>query len=96
MIYTPKTVLAMNIAYDAHNGTYDKNGVLYIFYPFHLAEQMKDEDSTIVALFHDTMEETPPSRSTSSERRVSPRGSLKRSICSPTGRKRVTSTMSGA
>ena len=26
MIYTLKTVLAMNIAYDAHNGTYDKNG----------------------------------------------------------------------
>lgn len=25
-IYTPKTVPAMNIAYDAHNGTYDKNG----------------------------------------------------------------------
>ncbi len=58
MIYTPKTVLAMNIAYDAHNGTYDKNGVPYILHPVHLAEQMKDEDSTIVALLHDTVEDT--------------------------------------
>ena len=26
MIYTPKTVLATNIAYNAQNGTYDKTG----------------------------------------------------------------------
>lgn len=58
MIYTPMTVLAMNIAYDAHHGAYDGNGVPYIFHPYHLAEQMDDEDSAIVALLHDVVEDT--------------------------------------
>ena len=35
-----------------------KNGVPYILYPVHLAEQMKDGDSVIVALLHDTVEDT--------------------------------------
>ena len=30
----------------------------YVFHPFHLAEQMKDESSTIVALLHDVVEDT--------------------------------------
>lgn len=30
----------------------------YVFHPFHLAEQMKDETSTIVALLHDIVEDT--------------------------------------
>lgn len=29
-----------------------------MFHPFHLAEQMKDEDTTIVALLHDVVEDT--------------------------------------
>lgn len=29
-----------------------------MFHPFHLAEQMKDEDTTIVALLHDVIEDT--------------------------------------
>ena len=56
MIYTQKTVLAMNIAYDAHHGAKDKNGVPYIFHPYHLAEGMDDEESTVVALQHDVVE----------------------------------------
>lgn len=58
MIYTELTVRAMNLAYAAHHGQYDKGGVPYIFHPIHLAEQMDDEISTCVALLHDTVEDT--------------------------------------
>ena len=30
----------------------------YVFHPFHLAEGMRDEDTTIVALLHDVIEDT--------------------------------------
>ncbi len=30
----------------------------YVFHPFHVAEQMKDEATTIVALLHDVVEDT--------------------------------------
>lgn len=30
----------------------------YVFHPFHLAEQMEDETTTIVALLHDVVEDT--------------------------------------
>lgn len=59
MIYTPLTNKAMKIAYKAHEGQVDKVGIPYIFHPFHLAEQMKDEYSTCVALLHDVVEDTP-------------------------------------
>ena len=36
----------------------DKSGVPYVFHPFHVAECMKDEDSTVVALLHDVVEDT--------------------------------------
>ena len=58
MIYTPLTMKAMKIAYDAHHGQVDKSGVPYIFHPCHLAEQMTDEVSTCVALLHDVAEDT--------------------------------------
>ncbi|MBQ9156265.1 MAG: HD domain-containing protein [Eubacterium sp.] len=58
MIYTPMTVKAMKIAYDAHHRQLDKNGVPYIFHPIHLAEQMDDEISCTVALLHDVVEDT--------------------------------------
>ena len=58
MIYTELTIKAMNLAYSAHHGQYDKGGVPYIFHPIHLAEQMDDEISTCVALLHDTVEDT--------------------------------------
>ncbi len=58
MIYTELTVKAMNIAYEAHNGQYDRGGVPYVFHPYHLAEQMDDEYSTCVALLHDVVEDT--------------------------------------
>ena len=58
MIYTELTIKAMNLAYNAHHGQFDKGGVPYIFHPIHLAESMDDEISTCVALLHDTVEDT--------------------------------------
>ncbi|MDE6780574.1 MAG: HD domain-containing protein [Ruminococcus sp.] len=58
MIYTELTNKAMRIAYKAHNGQYDVNGVPYIFHPYHVAEQMSDEISTCAALLHDVAEDT--------------------------------------
>ena len=50
MIYTEETVKAMRLCYEAHHGQTDKAGVPYVFHPFHLAEQMTDEDSAVAAL----------------------------------------------
>ena len=58
MIYTYKTRKAMRLCYKAHDGQEDKSGVPYVFHPLHVAEQMDDEDSTIVALLHDVAEDT--------------------------------------
>ena len=58
MIYTELTRRAMNIAYQAHHGQFDKSGVPYIFHPDHLAEQMDDEYSACAALLHDVAEDT--------------------------------------
>ena len=58
MIYTPLVNKALRIAYDAHHGQVDKNGIPYIFHPIHLAEQMDDEVSCCAALLHDVVEDT--------------------------------------
>lgn len=58
MIYTPLTNKAMKIAYEAHHGQVDYGGVPYIFHPYHVAEQMKDEITTCIALLHDVVEDT--------------------------------------
>ena len=58
MIYTPLTIKAMSLAYDAHHGQQDKSGVPYVFHPLHLAEQMEDEICCCVALLHDVVEDT--------------------------------------
>ena len=58
MIYTQLTNAAMKLAYEAHHGQLDYNGIPYIFHPMHLAEQMDDEISCCVALLHDTVEDT--------------------------------------
>ena len=58
MIYTPLTNKAMKIAYHAHHGQFDYNGIPYIYHPIHLAEQMDNEYSCCVALLHDTVEDT--------------------------------------
>lgn len=58
MIYTSLTNKAMRIAYNAHHGQYDVNGVPYIFHPYHVAEQMTDETTACTALLHDVAEDT--------------------------------------
>lgn len=58
MIYTENTKKALKLCFDAHKDQVDKSGLPYVFHPFHLAEQMKDEDTTIVALLHDVVEDT--------------------------------------
>lgn len=58
MIYTPMTKKAINLMFELQKNQKDKSGLPYVFHPFHLAEQMIDEDSTIVALLHDVVEDT--------------------------------------
>ncbi|MBQ8824139.1 MAG: HD domain-containing protein [Ruminococcus sp.] len=58
MIYTKTIKKAMKIAYNAHDGQFDKSGVPYIYHPIHLAEQMTDEVTIITALLHDVIEDT--------------------------------------
>ena len=58
MIYTPMTKKALKLCFEAHKDQIDKSGMPYVFHPFHLAEQMKDEATTIVALLHDVVEDT--------------------------------------
>ena len=58
MIYTEMTCHAARIAYAAHDGVSDPCGLPYIMHPLHLAEQMTDEATTIVALLHDVVEDT--------------------------------------
>ena len=58
MIYTPSTKQAMKLCFNAHKDQVDYNGIPYVFHPIHLAEQMQDEDSTVVALLHDVVEDT--------------------------------------
>ena len=58
MIYTTFTKKALRISFNAHKNQLDKSGMPYVYHPFHVAEQMKDEYSTCVALLHDVVEDT--------------------------------------
>ena len=58
MIYTQKTKMALKLCFEAHKEQVDKSGMPYVFHPFHLAEQMTTEETTIVALLHDLVEDT--------------------------------------
>ena len=58
MIYTEKTKKALKLCFDAHKNQVDKSNLPYVFHPFHLAEQMQTEETTIVALLHDIIEDT--------------------------------------
>lgn len=59
MLYTDLTTKAMKIAYRQHHGAKDKAGLPYVFHPYHLAEQMGDDEYAIcVALLHDVVEDT--------------------------------------
>ena len=58
MLYTQMTKKALKLSFEAHQNQVDKSGMPYVFHPFHLAEQMEDENTTIVALLHDVVEDT--------------------------------------
>lgn len=58
MIYTDLTKKALKLCFEAHKEQVDKTGMPYVFHPFHLAEQMDDEISTVCALLHDVVEDT--------------------------------------
>ena len=58
MIYTKKTKKALGLCFEAHKEQLDKSGLPYVFHPFHLAEQMQTEETVVVALLHDVMEDT--------------------------------------
>ena len=58
MIYSDLTKKALKLCFEAHKVQVDKTGMPYVFHPFHLAEQMDDEISTVCALLHDVVEDT--------------------------------------
>ena len=58
MIYTEMTKRALALCFEAHKEQKDKSGMPYVFHPFHLAEQMETEETTIVALLHDVIEDS--------------------------------------
>ncbi len=58
MLYTQNTKKALKLCFEAHKDQVDKSGLPYVFHPFHLAEQMTDEVTTVVALLHDVAEDT--------------------------------------
>ena len=59
MIYTDLTKKALRLCFAAHKEQQDKSGLPYVFHPFHLAEQMEDELTTVTALLHDVVEDSP-------------------------------------
>jgi (p)ppGpp synthase/HD superfamily hydrolase len=52
------TKKAIKLMFEKHKDQVDKSGMPYVFHPFHLAEQMDDEETTITALLHDIVEDT--------------------------------------
>lgn len=48
----------MKLCFDTHKDQVDKSGLPYVFHPFHLAEQMEEEYTTVVALLHDVVEDS--------------------------------------
>lgn len=53
-----KYELALKIATEAHKGQVDKSGVPYINHPLIVASLVDTEEEKIVALLHDTIEDT--------------------------------------
>ena len=58
MLYSAEINKAIKLMFAAHKEQLDKNGLPYVFHPFHVAEQMQDEDCVIAALLHDIIEDT--------------------------------------
>lgn len=58
MIYTKLTCAAMRLCFEKHKDQVDKSSIPYVFHPFHVAESMEDEETTVTALLHDVVEDT--------------------------------------
>lgn len=58
MIYTKLTNKALKLMYEKHKDQVDKQGIPYVFHPFIVANNMENEEETIVALLHDVIEDT--------------------------------------
>ena len=58
MNYNELYDLALKIAIQAHRGQKDKSGREYVMHPIRVAERCKDPRAKIVALLHDTIEDT--------------------------------------
>lgn len=53
-----KVELAYEIAKKYHSGQVDKAGKDYIHHPIAVSQKLKDDDEKILALLHDTLEDT--------------------------------------
>ncbi len=58
MIYSKLINKVLKFVYMAHEGVVDQGGIPYVFHPLAVAEQMDDENSTLLALLHDVVEDT--------------------------------------
>lgn len=58
MIYTENTKKAIRLMFKYQKDQIGKDNLPYVFHPWHVAESMKDEVRTIVALLHDVLEDT--------------------------------------
>lgn len=58
MFYTDDIKKALILAFVAHKDQTDKSEIPYIYHPFYLATQMETEETIIVALLHDVVEDT--------------------------------------
>ena len=58
MLYSEQTKKALTLCFEVHKDQVDKAGIPYVFHPYHLAEQMSDELTTVVALLHDVIEDS--------------------------------------
>lgn len=58
MIYSPLVQKAARIAFLFHEHQSDQGGYPYVCHSLHVAEQMDDETSTVVAILHDVVEDT--------------------------------------
>lgn len=55
---SPLVKKALKLCFEAHKEQTDKGGIPYVFHPFHIAETMPNEESVLVALLHDVVEDT--------------------------------------
>jgi hypothetical protein len=51
------TKKALELSFQAHVNQRDKSGLPYVYHPFHLADQMRTEETACVALLHDVVED---------------------------------------